>query len=189
MERLPDRIDGEFLLLRLWRASDAEAQQQAIEESAEHLRPWMAFIAEEPQRLSQRREMLARWEREWSAGGDAYYAVIVDGTVAGSCGLHRRVGPRALEIGYWTHARYLRRGVASNAAELLTDAAFQLSHIEHVEIHHDKGNTASSGVPRRLGYQLKGEQPQPDRALAPADTGTDCIWHINRDEWTRTGSS
>ncbi len=149
----------------------------------------MAFITDEPQRLSQRREMLARWESEWSAGGDAYYAVILDETIAGSCGLHRRVGPRALEIGYWTHARYLRRGVASNAAELLTHAAFQLPHIEHVEIHHDKANTASGGVPRRLDYRLIREQPEPDRALAPADTGVDCIWRIERDEWTRRGKS
>jgi ribosomal-protein-serine acetyltransferase len=181
MPRLPERIEGEGILLRLWRVDDAERQEQAIIESAEHLRPWMAWMAQEPQTFLQRRAMLARWQRIWADGGDAFYAVLVDQGVAGSCGLHRRLGPESLEIGYWIHASFVRRGLASKVAALLTDAAFALPGITRVEIHHDKANVASAGVPRRLGYRLVGEQQ--DEATAPADTGTECVWRMEHGEW------
>ena len=169
------------MLLRRWLVSDAEAQQRAITESAEHLRPWMAWMTDEPQTLEQRRAMLAKWEREWLDGGDVLLGVFVGGRVAGSCGLHRRRGHDVLEIGYWIHAAFMRRGLATIVARLLTDAAFSVPEITRVEIHHDKANETSSGVPRRLGYQFIDEQP--DEKAAPAELGIDCVWRMERAQW------
>jgi ribosomal-protein-serine acetyltransferase len=181
MRQLPARIQAEGVLLRCWRVTGAERLERAVVDSAEHLRPWMAWMADEPQTLDQRRRLLARWEQEWASGGDAVYVVLVDRAVAGSCGLHRRLGPAALEIGYWVHAAFLRRRIASKAAALLTDAAFAIPEIERVEIHHDKANSASAGVPRHLGYRFVGEQR--DAVTAPADSGVECVWRIERGEW------
>jgi RimJ/RimL family protein N-acetyltransferase len=182
---LPELLDGYGVTLRLWRPSDAAVLHRAVVESVEHLRPWMEWISLEPRTVEQRRAMLIEWEREWRGGGDAAYAVLIDEAVAGGSGLHHRIGLGGLEIGYWTHPSFLRRGVATAAARLLTDAAFAIPGIERVEIHHDKANRASRGVPRRLGYRLIGEEP--DRPAAPAEVGTDCTWRISRDEW-RIGS-
>ena len=181
MRGLPERIEAGGVLLRRWRVTNAECLDRAVIESAEHLRPWMAWMADEPQTLDQRRRLLARWEQEWASAGDGLYAVLINCVVAGSCGLHRRIGPGALEIGYWVHAAFVRRGIASKAAALLTDAAFAIPDIERVEIHHDKANSASAGVPRRLGYRFVGEQR--DEVTAPADSGIECVWRIERDEW------
>lgn len=178
---LPERVEGDGLVLRRWRPADAALQHRAVVESIAHLRPWMAWAANEPQPLERRREMLAEWESAWASGGDVAFAVLFDGRVAGSAGLHRRRGPGALEIGYWIHPEFLRRGFATTAARLLTDAAFSVDEIERVEIHHDKANVASAGVPRRLGYTLVGEAP--DRRSAPAEAGIDCTWRMTRDEW------
>jgi ribosomal-protein-serine acetyltransferase len=185
--RLPERIEGDGVLLRRWLISDAEALQRAIEESAEHLRPWMPWMAGSPQPPEQRRAMLAEWEREWLVGGDVRFGVFVDNQVAGSCGLHRRRGPGVLEIGYWIHAAFLRRGLATTVARLLTDAAFAVPGIARVEIHHDKANVASAGVPRRLGYEFVGEQA--DQPGAPAEVGIDYVWRMEREEWSRRGVS
>jgi ribosomal-protein-serine acetyltransferase len=181
MPQLPERIEGEGVVLRRWRVSDAQALHQAILESTDHLRPWMSWIEQEPQTAEQRRELLAGWEDDWATGGDALYGVFIGDTVAGSCGLHRRLGPHALEIGYWIHASFVRRGLASEVAALLTDAALALPEIQRVEIHHDRANVASAGVPRRVGYRLVGEQY--DEATAPADSGVECIWRMERREW------
>jgi ribosomal-protein-serine acetyltransferase len=181
VSRLPERIDGEGLLLRRWHVDDAEHLHEAVSESAEHLRPWMTWIADEPQSLERRRAMLARWEAEWAAGGDALYAVLVGGVIVGSCGLHRRLGHDGLELGYWIHPTFTRRGLATKVAALLSDTVFSVPGIELVEIHHDKGNVASSGVPRRLGYEFVGEQA--DEATAPADTGVECVWRMGRSQW------
>lgn len=183
MSRLPERIEGDGVLLRRWLVSDAERQHHAIVESAEHLRPWMSWMADEPQTLASRGAMLARWEQDWGEGGDVLLGVFVGGVVAGSCGLHRRRGPRTLEIGYWTHLSFVRRGLATKVAARLTEAAFAVPGITCVEIHHDKANVASSGVPRRLGYRYVGEHP--DAAAAPAELGIDCVWRVERDLWNR----
>jgi RimJ/RimL family protein N-acetyltransferase len=120
-------------------------------------------------------------------GGDALLGVFVDGAVAGSCGLHRRRGPDVLEIGYWIHVSFVRRWLATRVAALLTDAALATPGIRYVEIHHDKANVASSGVPRRLGFRLVGEGP--DEAAASAELGIDCVWRIDSDQWRASSRS
>src|SRR5215210_321902 len=140
VSRLPELIDGDGVVLRRWRVSDAPAQHRAVLESIEHLRPWMPWIADEPQTLSSREQLIAAWEREWELGGDVYLAILVAGEVAGGAGLHRRAGPGALEIGYWLHPRFTGRGHASAAARALTAAALAADGVEWVEIRHDRAN-------------------------------------------------
>ena len=185
--RLPERIEGEGIVLRRWLESDAEALGRAVSDSEAHLRPWMTWMANEPQTVEQRQAMLREREREWLAGGDAMLGVFIDDAVAGSCGLHRRVGPSALELGSWVHVAFTRRGLATRVARLLTDAAFSLPEITHVEIHTDKANTASAGVPRRLGFELISEHP--DEPSAPAEAGIECVWRMQRDRWQERGDN
>lgn len=185
MPRLPETIEDGDLVLRCWRPDDVEAQEAAMRASVDHLRPWMAWAAAEPLSPAARRGMLSRWKREWEADGDTSYAVLLDGAVAGSCGLHWRRGPRALEIGYWIAADRTGQGLATRVAALLTDTAFALPEIDRVEIHHDRANRASAAIPRKLGYTLYAETP--DSVDAPAEEGVDCGWAIEREEWLRRG--
>ena len=179
-----ERIDGPGgLVVSRWRVADAALLGEAVAQSVEHLRPWMPWIAEEPVPLEQRRERIAGWERDWRAGGDLVMGIFVDGSVAGGCGLHRRIGPGGIEIGYWVHPRFVRRGIASTVAGLLTDAAFARAELDRVEIHHDKANEASAGVPRKLGFRLVREVA--DRPQAPSEVGISCEWRLTRDEWER----
>jgi ribosomal-protein-serine acetyltransferase len=127
--------------------------------------------------------MLKAWPRGWPQTGEAVYGIFVDGVIAGTVGLRPRTR-RTLEIGYWSHAAYTRRGLVSGAARLLTELAFSWPDVDAVEIHHDKANLASAGVPRKLGYLFVGELPDP--RLAPAEVGIDCTWRIGRRDWPRT---
>jgi ribosomal-protein-serine acetyltransferase len=181
MERLPDLIVDGDLALRRWQVEDAEAQEAAVIANLDHLRPWMPWAAAEPLGLMARRGMLERWQRDWEAGGDAAYAVLLDRALAGSCGLHRRRGPGVLEIGYWIAAERSRRGLGTRVAGLLTEAAFAVPGVDRVEIHHDRANQASAAIPRRLGYRPAGERP--DTVDAPSEEGVDCTWAIERREW------
>ncbi len=177
---VPERIDlGGGLVLRRWRPADAEAQSLAISESREHLLPWMPWAGRVA--VEERRANLARWEREWGMGGDLVYGLFLGSLVVGGSGLHRRIGPAGLEIGYWVHAAHTRRGYATLAAAALTTAAFTLPGIAVVEIHHDRANLASEGVPRKLGFTLVEEYPR--AAVAPAETGVFRLWRMNRVGW------
>lgn len=145
----------------------------------------MDWVAQEPRTVEQRRRLAEVWERDWRSGGDVVYGVFVGDEVAGGCGLHRRRGPDTLEIGYWTHPAFLRRGIATAASRLLTDAAFSIPGIEVVEIHHDQANVRSREVPCRLGYTLIGETR--DERAAPSEVGIDCGWRMTREVWRRGG--
>src|SRR3954452_11299172 len=98
------------LEVRPWTEDDAPALSRAIAESLEHLRPWMHWIADEPLSLEERRA----WMLD-PAGNDEHYGLWLGDRVVGGCGLHRRLGPGALEIGYWVHAAFTRRGLATAA--------------------------------------------------------------------------
>lgn len=180
MIRLPERLETDGLELRRWTIDDVGALQGAVAESAEHLRPWMPWMAAEPIALGARRNLIERWQHNWEAGGDSVLGVYVDGAVAGSIGLHRRRGPDALEIGYWIHVDFLRRGLGRKAAAALTATALELPGINAVEIHHDKANQISARIPQALGYTFLGETP--DTPEAPAEVGIDWAWRIERGE-------
>jgi RimJ/RimL family protein N-acetyltransferase len=182
---LPELIEDDGVTLRRWQVSDAERLGIAVAESIEHLRPWMPWIAQEPMTLEERRAMHANREREYTEGGDVQLMVVVDDRVAGSCGLHRRLGAGALELGYWIHPAFTRRGLGTKVARMLTTAAFSVHGIERVEIHHDKANRASAGVARRLGFRFLGETP--DEPEAPGELGVECAWRMCRPDWDQVG--
>jgi ribosomal-protein-serine acetyltransferase len=150
--RPPESIECEALTLRRWRAADADALYRAVTGSLDHLSAWMPWAAGYTR--ADAAAFIATTARDWENGAAYCYAMIVDGTVAGACGLRDRIGPDALEIGYWVDHAYTRRGLATAASAALTEQALVLPGIEHVEIHHDPRNLASAGVPRKLGFTL-----------------------------------
>jgi ribosomal-protein-serine acetyltransferase len=172
---LPERIEDDGLVLRRWVVGDAEALHAVIAESASHLRPWVRWVDEEDTSIEGRRVFIAEHQRTWRGGGSVLLGMFVGPRIAGGCSLAVRTGAAGvLEIGYWLHPAFCGHGLATRAARLLTEAALAESDVRAVEIRHDKANTASGAVPRRLGYTLVGEAP--NRAPAPADSGTDMVW-------------
>lgn len=179
---IPERIVGpDGVLLRRWEPADAEALVAAVTRSAEHLRPWMEWMAHQPMSVAEQRRLIESWARDWAEGGDAVYGVFVGDEVAGGTGLHRRLGPDGLEIGYWVGFGFTRRGLATLLSALLTDAAFELPEINCVQIRHDKANIRSAGVPRKLGFRLVKEVV--DGVEAPGEIGVSCYWQITRAQW------
>jgi ribosomal-protein-serine acetyltransferase len=170
------------LELRRWRHEDADAQARAIEESLDHLRPWMAWAVEWPKPREEQLAMLREWDELRLAGTDEFLAVWLDGELVGSCGLHFRIGPGGAEIGYWIHPSYLRRGLATEVARQLCDRAFADPAIDRVEVHHDRANVASGGVAPKLGFELVGDTRR--APVAPAEEGVERVWRLSRSEWT-----
>jgi len=174
MDRLPERIEAGELLLRRWTVDDAEALGRLVAENAQHLRPWMPWMEEEPRTLAERIALIRVWEEDWRVGGDVLLAVVRDGDLAGSCGMHRRIGAGGVELGYWIGVPHLRQGVATAVAMALTNTALGLPGMDRVEIHHDVNNLASAGVPAGLGFEPVGQEPGDSRA--PAASGVERMW-------------
>ena len=171
------------LRLRHWREEDAPALGRAVEESLEHLRAWMPWAAEEPRSLEEHVELIRTWERDRLAGAGEVFGVWLGDRVAGSCGLHARIDEGGLEIGYWIHVALLRRGLATEVARRLCDRAFADPAIDRVEIHHDRANVASGGVPAKLGFVHVSDTTRTPET--PAAEGVERIWRLTRAEYER----
>ena len=166
------------LLSRL-RESDAEQLAQATQASLSHLQPFMPWATPEATALSAQQEYARLAQEKWD--GDAEYIYLLrhaaGGPVLGSFGLHRRIEPDAIEIGYWLHVDHVGHGYATAAAGGLTKVALAMPDINRVEIHTDEANVASAAIPRRLGYRLDRVDVGPPETKAA--TGRLQIWIKN----------
>jgi RimJ/RimL family protein N-acetyltransferase len=154
--RAPERIETERLVLRSYVPGDASAVKEAIDTSLDHLRVFMDWAWAAPEPLEKVQERLGMFDASFARSEDFVFGVFTadESEYLGGAGLHRRVGPGALEIGYWIRASHVRQGLATEVAAALTRVAFERCGVERVEIRVDPANVASIGVPMKLGYTL-----------------------------------
>jgi len=185
----PERMQtASGAVLRRVRSSDAEAFAEAVSESLEHLRHWMPWAVPVATETSVQRDRLVMADASWADGSDYEFAILPadERRIIGGCGLMRRIGPGAIEIGYWVHVDHTQRGHATAAARALTEAAWTLPDVGRVEIHCDEANVASAAVPARLGYRL--DRIEHDKPQAPAVSGRSMIWIAEPPGGVRTAS-
>jgi RimJ/RimL family protein N-acetyltransferase len=178
----PERIDlGIGVALVRCQPARAAATVVAINTSLDHLRPWMAWAAE-PATEAGMATFLAAAEELWDRRKDFGYSIVdaADAVVLGGCGLHGRLGPHGLEIGYWVHVDHAGRGIATAVAGALTDAAFAIHGIERVRITCEDTNVRSARVPEKLGYAFHGVSVPDGGVCAGRSTQT---WLMEREAW------
>lgn len=172
--RPPEVLDVAGVQLRRHRVDDADAIAEAVAASLAELRPWMTWASDEAADPDVQRCRLEDVVPHWDDGTDFSYLIVASNQVIGSIGLHARVGPEALEIGYWLRTDFTGRGIATACTGELTSAALALDQTSRVEIHCDEANSRSAAIPRRLGYRL--DRIDDDEATAPNEIGRSMIW-------------
>ncbi|MYX44939.1 GNAT family N-acetyltransferase [Streptomyces sp. SID89] len=178
MDRPNQTIEcGDFVLRCLRAGSDLAPAFRLIEESREHLRPWMPWV--DGYGEDNVRDFLARSEARWASGEVFNYAVDDGGMLLGMCQAYRGPAPGGWRMGYWLHPAAVGRGVATRAIAALVAEMFRLPDVTCLEITHDVANTASAAVPRRLGFAEIGHEPAEPPA-APAGCGVDVVWRLSR---------
>jgi RimJ/RimL family protein N-acetyltransferase len=190
----PERIDAGVVILRRNRTADAAAVAKAVRQSLDHLQPWMPWAQPGAASVQAQAARLAEVEAGWRRGTDFVYllvpedgagdeadlagaegtATVAEDAVLGMIGLHRRLGPGAIEIGYWTHVAHAGRGYMTAAAKAITQVAEALDDVHRVEIHTDEANARSAAIPPKLGYRL--DRVDTRRPEAPAESGRLQIW-------------
>ena len=167
---------GPDLLLRWDEPSDASLLASAVAGALDHLRPWMPWATPEAATEQAQAARLAELEDKRRAGTDYAYVLLPaeGGGLLGVVGLHRRVGPEAIELGYWLMPAATGRGLMTRAVQALTVAALALDDVSRVEIHCDVANARSAAVAERAGYRL--DRVEDKEAAAPAETGRSMIW-------------
>jgi RimJ/RimL family protein N-acetyltransferase len=150
----PYRIETERLVIRAWQRDDAALLKEALDSSLEHLRAWMPWADDEPQTLEEKTALVEAFRSQFDAGENFIYGIFSpdESEVLGGTGLHARVGPGGLEIGYWVRASATRQGIAAESSAAVTRAGFEVCEADRIEIRIEPRNEPSLGVPRKLGF-------------------------------------
>jgi RimJ/RimL family protein N-acetyltransferase len=178
----PERIElgSERALVRST-VERAASLTSAVDESFDHLHPWMAWAQERPTEAGLA-TFLAAGEQLWASRRDFGYSIVEgpDERVIGGCGLHGRHDEHALEIGYWVHVDRIGLGIATEVSRALTDAAFDIPGVERVHIQCEEQNVRSSRVPEKLGYAFLGVSVPDEGVCAGRSTKR---WVVERSSW------
>jgi ribosomal-protein-serine acetyltransferase len=149
-----DALRGERVVVRPYREEDAQVLQEAVEESREHIRPWLPFSYQHQnieESLIWINEQRAQWilRKNMNCG---IFDAATDRFLGGAGLMVRNWDIPYLEIGYWLRASVEGKGYMSEAVRLLTNYALEELGAKRVEIRCDELNTRSANVARRLGY-------------------------------------
>lgn len=177
LQVLPAEVTSARLRLRPWRAGDAEALLPVLEANRSYLLAWVPARVVEPAPVPALSERLAGFAADFTANRNwRFGAFAPDGRVLGEVGLFPRASTGRVafsesdrvELGYWLRADETGRGLVTEAARALLAVAARVPRFTRVEIWCDERNRPSSGVPRRLGFQLETTIAEP--STTPAHT-------------------
>ena len=173
----PSRIDLPDCMLRAWTPRDAHRLRMVLQASDAHLRlftPWVVDGRVPGETIEDR---LAQHAEHFAAGVEWVYGIFSpdESAILGGCGMYTRVGPDAIELGYWLASDQTGRGLAKRASAVLTRLAFASPEIDRVEIRCDRLNVASMRIPERLGFHVTAN---PVVAARPDLV----VWELRRDQ-------
>src|SRR6187402_1267885 len=131
------RIETERLIIRCYEPSDTMKLHEAIGSSADHLRPWLPWMQQEPKSPGARASLIRFFRGQFDLGLDYAFGIFdkEEKECIGSTGLHTRVGKNAREIGYCIGSKHIGKGFATEAVGALTKLGFTIEGLSRLEIH------------------------------------------------------
>lgn len=153
-EHPPAELVGERVRLSAISTERLDDIAAAVSISLPELEQFMDWAVSHPDRAEDFDDFVADSIAGWEIGSTYNYTINdrVSDEVLGGCGLMRRVGPGAIEIGYWVRSDRTGEGLATETGRTLTAAARGLDGVDAAIIVHDAANKASGRVAEKLGY-------------------------------------
>jgi ribosomal-protein-serine acetyltransferase len=155
---LPAELLGERVLVRPYRSGDGRALWEAVEESREHILPWLPW-GDSHRSSADSEAFVRRCAAQWQARESLPVGIWArsNGTYLGGCGLQSiDWDVPSFEIGYWLRRSAVGHGYMTEAVKLLCQLAFETLHANRVFIRVAAGNHRSAAIPPRLGFLREG---------------------------------
>lgn len=142
------------LLIKCYDPRDAFLLKEAIDESRDHLSPWMSWAKYEPEELDKKIQRIREYRANFDLDENYGYGIFLPdrSRIIGSTALKTTISEDVREIGYWMHKDFVNKGYATEVASALTKVAFEINKVNIVEIHCDIKNVRSSAIPKKLGF-------------------------------------
>jgi RimJ/RimL family protein N-acetyltransferase len=155
---LPEELSSDRTVVRRYRAGDGAQLFEAVDESREHILPWMPWgpghaCVEDSEKL------VRTFHAKWLLREDLPYGMFdkATGRFVGGTGLHRiDWNVRSFEIGYWVRKSAVGQGYVTESVRLLTRLAFESLKANRVFIRCATENLRSAAVAQRNGFIFEG---------------------------------
>lgn len=153
----PVALHGPRIILRPHEPEDIDPLLEAVRESVDELSPWLPWCHAD----ITRRELAAFVDASRAGWKDQsqYQFLISDArsqAVLGGISLaHVVKSNRLANMGYWVRTAATRRGIASEAARLVAEFAFNQLGLSRIEIAVIPANKASRKVAEKAGARLE----------------------------------
>jgi ribosomal-protein-serine acetyltransferase len=149
-------LEGEYIRLRRLAVDDATSMHAAAVESAAELETSVPWFSRGMTVESFRSFATWAWEA-WDRGEHYELSILArDGTYLGSAGLSVDATTMSANLQYWVRTSATGRGVASEAARLVSRWAIQALGLQRVEIFISDHNVPSQMAARKSGAHLEG---------------------------------
>lgn len=186
---LPEALVGQKVRLRTYLPGDGAALFEAVEESREHIRPWLPW-AHEHRTPEESEGLVRRFHARTLLREDLMYAVLdrETGRYEGGIGLHRiDWKARKFEVGYWLRKSAEGRGYMTEAVRMLTDLAFETLEANRVFIRCSTKNARSAAIPQRLGFVYEGTFAN-DGVSADGDLFDSLVFGLTPELWRKAST-
>lgn len=154
---LPESFETERLHIRVARPGDGTAFNEAIVESLEQLKPWLAWTQERPS-MDQSEGVCRKAYARFLLREDIMYFFFLkeNGMLIGGSGLHEIDWDfRRFEVGYWGRSRYAGQGLITEGVRGVVEFAKTLSP-RRIFLTTDAKNLRSRALAERAGFVLEG---------------------------------
>jgi RimJ/RimL family protein N-acetyltransferase len=158
MVDIPSELVGERVRIRPYRTGDGAALWEAVEESREHILPWLPW-GDTHKSPADSEAFVRRNEGRWILREDLPLSIWdrSTGRYLGGSGLHRiDWAVPSFEIGYWLRKSAEGHGYMTEAVWLITSMAFETLKANRVFIRCATRNHRSASIPPRLGFVHEG---------------------------------
>jgi len=153
---LPMSIQTKRLLLQQVKAGDGKAINEAVVESWDLLKKWLAWAQGDIQQPTETEEIVRKFHADFILRKGVHLAIFYNDQFVGMCGF-RRIDweTSSADIGYWIRKSAQRQGFAREAVAALTRYGFKEMHLRRITISIDDENKRSIAVAENLGFDLE----------------------------------
>ena len=148
-------IDND-IQLRSYKVEDMDALFNAINNSRQHLNPWLDWVSKttKPEHSLQFiQDSLQQLETQEALA----LGIFIHHQVIGGIGLHQwDQKTRRAQIGYWITHEYEGKGIISRCLTQFVAFLFEKIELNKIEIHFVQANRRSAKVAERLGFKIEG---------------------------------
>ena len=136
--------------------SMAEEIFLAIDKDRDYLKQWLPFV-DLTMEVSDTKKFIQGINSQKEIRKDEIYSIWFDQEFAGLIGFKDTDWVnRKTEIGYWLIQKMQGKGIVTSCVRKLVVYSFQKLNLNRIQIKAAVGNSKSSAIPKRLGFQFEG---------------------------------